>query len=52
MKRTEVAEQHKWNMNELYATPEAFEQDYARAEQLVSEYPKHEATMLGSPAEL
>ena len=52
MKRTEVAEQHKWNMNELYATPEAFEQDYARVEQLVSEFTKHEKTMLDSPAQL
>ena len=50
--RAEIPEKYKWDLTKIYPNPEAFEADYAKAEELIAKFPAHEATMCKSGAKL
>lgn len=50
MKRTEISQEYKWKIEDLYATNEAWEEDFARLQKGIEELGKFEGT-LGEAAE-
>lgn len=50
MKRTEISQEYKWKIEDLYATNEAWEADFARLQKGIEELGKFEGT-LGEAAE-
>lgn len=46
--RDNIEKKYKWDLTEIYGSDEAFEEDFALAERLISEYGKNEENMLSS----
>lgn len=47
-KRSEIPAKYKWDLSTVYADEAAFGADFARAEAMIADFPKHEKTMLDS----
>ena len=52
MKREEVTQQYKWKIEDLYATNEAWEEDFAKLQKGIEEIKKFEGTLGESPENL
>src|SRR5690625_3992444 len=50
-KRSEVAEQHRWKRDDIFATIEAWEADFKKTEQAIPELAKFQGTLAESPAQ-
>ena len=46
--RKDIPAKYKWDLSVIYADEKAFLADYAKAEKLIKEFPKHEKTMTKS----
>ena len=46
--RKDIPAKYKWDLSVIYADEKAFYEDYAKAEKLIKEFPKHEKTMTKS----
>ena len=46
--RKDIPAKYKWDLSVIYADDAAFNADYAKAEKLIKEFPKHEKTMTKS----
>ena len=46
--RKDIPAKYKWDLSVIYADEKAFWADYAKAEKLIKEFPKHEKTMTKS----
>lgn len=46
--RKDIPAKYKWDLSAIYADEKAFLADYAKAEKLIKEFPKHEKTMTKS----
>ena len=46
--RKDIPAKYKWDLSVIYADDAAFNSDYAKAEKLIKEFPKHEKTMTKS----
>ncbi len=46
--RKDIPAKYKWDLSVIYADDKAFGADYAKAEKLIKEFPKHEKTMTKS----
>ena len=46
--RKDIPAKYKWDLSVIYADDKAFAADYAKAEKLIKEFPKHEKTMTKS----
>lgn len=46
--RKDIPAKYKWDLSVIYADEKAFAADYAKAEKLIKEFPKHEKTMTKS----
>ena len=52
MKREEVPQQYKWKIEDLYATNEAWEEDFLKLQKGIEEIKKFEGTLGKSPENL
>ena len=50
--RADIPAKYKWDLTAIYADADAFEADFKRAGELISQFPAHEATMTKSAAGL
>ena len=48
LERKDIDKKYKWDLTAIYATEEKFFEDYAKAEALIKEFPKHEKTIIAS----
>lgn len=46
--RKDIPAKYKWDLSVIYADEKAFYTDYAKAEKMIKEFPKHEKTMVKS----
>lgn len=46
--RKDIPAKYKWDLSVIYADEKAFYADYAKAEKMIKEFPKHEKTMVKS----
>ncbi len=46
--RKDIPAKYKWDLSVIYADEKAFYDDYAKAEKMIKEFPKHEKTMTRS----
>ncbi len=46
--RKDIPAKYKWDLSVIYADEKAFFADYAQAEKLIKDFPKHEKTMIKS----
>jgi len=50
--RDKIDEKYKWNLNEIFESDQAFEEEFSLAERLISEFPRHEGRLCESGAAL
>lgn len=50
--RADIPEKYKWDFNTIYPSVDKFNEDFARVEKFIAEYPRHAETMLSSPEAL
>ena len=48
MERSQIDKKYKWDLTAIYASEEAFYEDFSLVEAKIAEFPKHEETMLTS----
>ncbi len=50
--RADIPAKYKWDLSAIYADRAAFDADFARAKELIADFPKHQKTMCQSPGGL